>query len=338
MAKAAAAALTFLLATTPPGTRAVETLRSVGGLPAHIAGRFDDIAACQRSASGDYFVFDRKSHAVFMVPASLNGTPKEIVGVGVERGRVLRPSAFDLAPDRTFVVADAPYGNPRVQVFFETGSRLGGFSLPRTDTPGVTLHGVVVSGVGTVEYTGKTVLVSQPESGALLSEYSVDGKLLRAFGALRPTGQEADRDVHLALNTGRIVVDPRGGYYFVFLTGAPMFRKYDASGKPLFERHIQGSELDDYMRDRPDAWPKRTSTGEIPLVMPIVRAAAADADGNLWISLLVPYTYVYDASGDKRRTVQLEAAGVMSPTSLFFDRERRLIVTPGCYAFDTAAR
>src|SRR5688572_6666050 len=142
MGKAAAAALTILLA-PPAGVPATETLRSVGGLPAHIAGRFSDIAACQRSPSGDYFVFDRRSHAVFTVPASLNGTPKEIVGVGVEPGRVLRPSAFDLAPDRTFVVADAPYGVPRVQVFFETGSRLGGFSLPRTGTPGITLNGVV---------------------------------------------------------------------------------------------------------------------------------------------------------------------------------------------------
>ena len=336
MGKAAAAALTILLA-SPAGVPATETLRSVGGLPAHIAGRFNDIAACQRSPSGDYFVFDRRSHAVFTVPASLNGTPKEIVGVGVEPGRVLRPSAFDLAADRTFVVADAPYGVPRVQVFFETGSRLGGFSLPRTETPGITLNGVVVNGVGTVEYTGKTVLVSQPESGALISEYSIEGKLLRAFGPLRGTGQEADRDVHLALNTGRIVVDPRGGFYFVFLTGTPGFRKYDASGKLVFERHIQGAELDDYMRDRPAAWPKRTSATEIPLVLPIVRAAAADADGNLWISLMVPYTYVYDTTGDKRRTVQLAAAGIVSPTSLFFDRDRRLIITPGCYAFETHA-
>ena len=29
----------------------------------------------------------------------------------------------------------------------------------------------------------------------------------------------------------------------------------------------------------------------------MVRAAAADGQGNLWITLMVPYTYVYDADG-----------------------------------------
>ncbi len=65
----------------------------------------------------------------------------------------------------------------------------------------------------------------------------------------------------------------------------------------------------------------------------IVRAAAADADGDLWVSLAMPYTYVYDASGDKRRTVQFRAAGIIAANSLFFTADRRLLVTPGCYAF-----
>jgi hypothetical protein len=38
--------------------------------------------------------------------------------------------------------------------------------------------------------------------------------------------------------------------------------------------------------------------------------------------------------GEKRRTVQFAAAGVLSPTSLFFGRDGRLLVTPGCYAFE----
>ena len=53
--------------------------------------------------------------------------------------------------------------------------------------------------------------------------------------------------------------------------------------------------MDDYVRTRPSSWPRRrTEEGELPIVPPAVRAAAADADGNLWISLSVPYTYVYD--------------------------------------------
>lgn len=316
-----------------PPQSSVEVLKSVEALSAQIAGRFEELGACQRSAAGDYFIFDRRSHAVFAVLASSPETARELVGVGVEKGRVLRPSAFDLAPDRTFIIADAPFASPRVQLFFETGARLGGFALPRSQAPTITLHGVVVSGVASVEYTGKSVFVSQPESGSLITEYTPQGQLVRAFGELRATGQEADRDVHIALNTGRIVVNPLGGFYYVFLAGTPLFRKFDAAGKLLFERHLEGPELDEYVRTIPGAWAKRSGTNDIPLVLPAVRAAAADAAGNLWISLTVPFTYVYDAVGNKRRTVQFSGAGMLSPTSLSFGRDGRLLVTPGCYTF-----
>jgi hypothetical protein len=312
----------------------VEILKSVGGLPAHIAGRFEDIGACEPASSGDYLVFDRRAHMVFAVPAAMDAPPREVVGVGVEAGRVLNPSAFDLAADRTFVIADTPFGQPRVQFFFEGGARIGGFELPRRTAPRVTAHNTFINVISSVRYTGKSVFISQPETGNLITEYSTDGRLLRSFGELRSTGQEADRDVHLALNMGRIALNPQGGLYYVFIGGAPLFRKYDASGKLIHERSIQGVELDDYMRNRPSVWAKR-SEGEIPLVLPAVRTAEADADGNLWISLAVPFTYVYDALGEKSRTVQFVSAGVVSPNGLTFGARGRLFVMPGCYAFDT---
>ena len=312
----------------------VETIRSAGGLPAHIAGAFEDLSTCQQSPAGDYFIFDRRAHAVFTVPASAREGPKKVVGVGAEPGRVLTPTAFDFASDNTFVIADAPYGTQRVQMFFETGARLGGFSFPKTDAPMITSHGLVVSGVAALEYTGKSLFVSQPEVGALVTEYALDGRTLRTFGELRRTGQEHDRDVHLALNIGRLVVNPKGGFYYVFLAGTPTFRKYDAAGRLVFERHIQGVELDEFVHKLPTTWPQRRSGGgEFPLVAATVRTAEADADGNLWVSLMVPYTYVYDGSGDKIRAVQFRAAGELAPNALFFTRTGRLLVTPGCYAF-----
>jgi hypothetical protein len=77
---------------------------------------------------------------------------------------------------------------------------------------------------------------------------------------------------------------------------------------------------------------------EVPFVQPIVRTAAVDPQGQLWISLIVPYTYVYDTHGDKARTAQFSAAGIMSPTSLFFTRGGHILVTPGCYEFDPNRR
>ena len=66
----------------------------------------------------------------------------------------------------------------------------------------------------------------------------------------------------------------------------------------------------------------------------IVRAAAVDAQDRLWVALAVPYAYVYDADGDKVRTVQFRAAGALQPTSLSFAPDGRLLATPGGYVFE----
>jgi len=177
------------------------------------------------------------------------------------------------------------------------------------------------------------VLISQPENGALVIEYLPTGTPLRTFGELRPTGQERDPAVHAALNLGIVLLNPNGGYYFVFLSGVPAFRKYDADGKLVFERAIQGVEMDPYVGKLPTTWPRRA--GDLPLVPAMVRTAAVDRDGNLWISLAAPYTYVYDSSGDKRHIFQFRAAGILAPTHFFFTKDRKVLVTPGCYTFST---
>jgi hypothetical protein len=313
----------------------VETLQSVASLPAHIAGRFGDLAACEQAADGTYFLFDRRAHAVSALPAARDAA-RVIIQIGSEPGRILRPNAFDLATDGTFVVADAPGNHGRVQVFFQTGASLGGFTLPGRELPLIILDGFVMNGVASLEYTGQSVLMSRPETGALVQEYGLDGRTIRSFGELRKTGHEDDREVHLALNAGFVLAHPKGGYYYVFVAGEPAVRRYDASGALVFERHVEGTELDEYARTRPTAWPKRkTEDGQmLPLVRPALRAAAVDPDGRLWISLAGPHTYVYDADGDKRHVVQFRGAGVLSPTSLSFTPKGRLLATPGCYEFD----
>jgi len=194
---------------------------------------------------------------------------------------------------------------------------------------------MVLNGVGSIQFTGETVLLNQPETGVLVSELSLYGEPRRSFGTLRATGQEADQNVHLALNSGLPLIDPAGGFYFVFVSGVPMFRKYDAKGTLLFERHIEGPEVDEYLQSMPSRWPtRRNDDGDVlPLVPPAVRAAGVDRQGRLWISLMQPYTYVYDASGEKIRTVQFRGAAILSPSSLFFAKDGRVLVTPGCYEF-----
>lgn len=327
-----ASAVGLHIGTTP--ALPVETLRAVASMPAHLAGTFTDLAACHTTPDGDYLVFDRRAHSVYRVPPK--GPVRQIIQIGVEPGRILLPLAFDSAPDGTFVIADAPQGTERVQIFFYLGGAVGGFTLPTRTVPQVALGDLVLSGVGSLDYTGKTVLVSHPSSGALVTEYALDGKVLRTFGELRRTGHEQDRELHLALNAGMALALRDGsGFYFVFLSGTPAFRKYDAAGKLLFDRHIEGPELDEHIQSLPSQWPRRkTSIGEFPIVPPSVRTAAIDPDGNLWLSLVSPQTYVYDGGGDKRRTIQFQAAGTVAPSSLHFTKDRRLLVSPGCYVFD----
>jgi len=71
----------------------------------------------------------------------------------------------------------------------------------------------------------------------------------------------------------------------------------------------------------------------MPLVTPTIRTAAVDRGGNLWIAFNVPYTYVYDRDGDKIRTVQFRSAGLMTPSSIFFGRNNKLLITPGLFEF-----
>jgi hypothetical protein len=322
------------LTAAPPRALPIETLTSTSALPAHLAGAIGEITACEQTADGRYFIFDRRAHAVFTVPAARDQVRK-LIEIGTEPGRVLRPTAFDVANDETFVVADAPFDTRRVQVFHSTGTSLGGFTIPGRDVPLIVMEGIVLSGIGSLEYTGHSVLMSQPQNGTLVVEYGLDGRTLRTFGTLRATGHEQDQDVHVGLNAGLVVINPRGGFYYVFLAGVPLFRKYDASGALIFERHIEGTELDEYVQKLPTTWPRRKDQGgrELPLIRPAVRAAAADTDGNLWISLAIPVTYIYDANGDKRRVVQFRAAGIMSPSSLTFTNKGRPLVSPGCYTF-----
>ena len=328
----AAAAIAVLMFAAPAPSR-IELLRSTGGLAAHVAGSFRLPLAYQQTDAGQSFVFDRRAHAVYTIAGDV---AKKVIEVGAEAGRVIDPTAFALDPaDGTFVIADAPFRRQRIQVFTAGGSRMAGFTLQTKEIARVTLDTMVLNGIGSIQFTGRSIVINQPETGALFSELSVYGEPIRTFGDLRKTGQEADHDVHMALNSGFPLIDPDGGFYFVFNAGIPAFRKYDAKGALLFERHIEGPELDEYIRSLPDVWPKRRNgDGDwLPYVPPAIRAAGVDRTGRLWVSLMDPITYVYDRTGERVRTVQFKGADVFAPSSFFFTKDGRVLVTPGCYEF-----
>lgn len=330
----AVTAIAACVAFQAAGPGHVQVLKPTGGLPASLQSKLGLPVSCAQTRAGEYLVLDRRAHTVYAINAARTSA-RQVVQIGTEKGRLLQPAAFALAGD-VMAIADAPAGYERIQLFSPSGSALGAFVLDRKIAARLWLGPIILNGIGSMAFTGKTFVVSRPEAGALIAELAIDGNGLRQFGDLRRTGHEVDRDLHLALNIGLPLVDPTGGFYFVFQTGRPMFRKYDAAGVLLFERHIEGVELDAEIQTQPTSWPRReTEGGTFPLVLPVVRTAAVDPSGRLWVSMMAPVTYVYDRRGDKIRTIEFDTGAPMSPSSFFFTNDGRLLVTPGCYEFST---
>ena len=313
-----------------PGS--LDVLKAVNARAPHVTGLFRDPIGFKQTANGDYYVFDRRGHTVYAVDEA-GAAAKKLVQIGAEDGRLIEPSAFDVAHNGSFAVADAPNGRERVQIFDAAGVRSGGFILPGRGASRIVLGSLSLNGVGTLAFTGRTLLMSHPESGWLMTEYALDGSPLRSMGQLRKTGHENDRDLHLAWNAGIPIAAPDGGFFFVFMAGAPAFRKYDGKGTLVYERVVQGREIDPLVAAIPDRWPRR-SAGELPLVAPMIRTAAVDRSGRLWVSFVIPFTYVFDPGGEKIRTVQFRGAGIVAPASLWFNEKGRILVTPGCYEFN----
>ena len=242
--------IVFALAATIAAI-APEVLVAVDAIPAHLAGRFRESRGFSQAAAGHFLIFDRRAHTVFGIDEAMSAA-YPIVEIGAEPGRILGPTAFGAAADGSFVVADAPRGQGRVQVFSPAGQLLQHFLLPGPARTRLMIDGFAGSGVAGLHYTGTSVLICQPEWGGLITEYSLLGQPLRTFGQLRATGHESDPDVHLALNSGLALAAPDGGYFFVFQAGRPVLRKYDAQGRLQFERQVQGREIDAVVASLPD--------------------------------------------------------------------------------------
>lgn len=326
------ALLAFALATTGVARPAADVLQAVAAAPAHVVTKFDDDAAFAVTRDGEYVVLDRRGHGVYVFDAA--GTKvRRIVSAGTGPGELFQPLALALNADDLIAVADSPNGLDRVQYFASNGLRVGGFYLPLAPQPRLTAANMLLASGGSLIFSGSTFVVNRPEWGALVTEHDVTGRVIRQMGSLRQIGLVPDRDLDIAMNIGIPLGTRDGGFLFVFQTGVPMFRKYSRDGRVEFERHVQGPELDARILALPTVWPPRAA-GSTPVVPPMVRAAALDAEGRLWISLAVPYTYVYDQAGEKIRTIQFRGAGVLSPTSLYFTSKGRLLVAPGGYEFE----
>ena len=252
--------------------------------------------------------------------------------IGAEDGRVIEPSAFDVAFNGSFAVADAPNGRERVQIFDAAGVRTGGFLLPGRGASRVVLGTLSLNGVGTLSFNGRSLLMSHPETGWLITEYALTASPMRSIGQLRKTGHESDRDLHLALNAGIPLADPKGGFYFVFMAGQPAFRKYDAAGDA------------DLRADHPGPRDRSAGRGD-PRSLAAARrrrAAAGRAGGSnrgrrsirQALGFLRSTVFLCLRRAARRSGPSSSAARAsFRPSSLWFNEDGRILVTPGCYEF-----
>jgi hypothetical protein len=97
------------------GAAGVEVLQSIGGLPPHIVGLFEEPLAFQQTPDGPYYVFDRRAHSVYTVNPERTAARK-LVAIGQELGKIIQPRGFDTSPTGAFVVADAPRGVARADI------------------------------------------------------------------------------------------------------------------------------------------------------------------------------------------------------------------------------
>ena len=287
---------------------------------------FAEPAGYGRVPDGPAYVFDRRGHSVHTVNPG-DRSVRTLVAIGGEPGRLLEPSAFDVAADGSFAVADAPGGRERIQVFGPAGIRIGGFTRAGRTAARVAIGSLVLSGVGSLVYTGPTVVLSGSDTGWLLTVHAAR----RAYPQHRPAPRHRPRRrSRTAPRAERRSRAPRWGTAASSSSSSPARRPSagtSAPGEMMFERVIQGRDLEsDPVAVLPQRWPPAPSVcaGGAAGRRQSSAPRLSIREGALWVSFVLPFTYVFDADGEKIRTVQFRAAGVVAPSSLTFPGRDRL--------------
>ena len=192
---------------------------------------------------------------------------------------------------------------------------------------------MVVSGIASIQFTGSSILISQPENGALVTEYAASGREGRSFGELRATGHEADRDLHLALNSGIPLVDPSAGSSSCSTPAFRCFANTTAMAACVFERRMQGAETDRIIERLPAQWPRRD--GELRgRALDRARRGRRSPRQPVGLASSIPTRTSSIRRATRFGRCSSAASTSIAPTGLFFTANDRLLVTPGLFEFD----
>ena len=215
----------------------------------------------------------------------------------------------------------------------------GGFFLPGRGASRVVLGSLSLNGVGTLSFNGRIAADEPSRNGMADDGVRLDGY---ADAIDRAAAEDRPRSRSRSASRAELGHPDRRSETAVFSScswpAQPAFRKYDDKGALIYERIVQGREIDPLVAAIPDRWPRR-SAGELPLVAPMVRTAAVDRSGRLWISFVIPFSYVYDAGGEKiqdrpvprRRESCRRPASGSTKRAGFWSHQGVMNSTPGCH-------
>lgn len=253
----------------------------------------------------DLYVVSERTRNSILVLNQRAEVLKEIGGIGSAPDKLFRPGYVDVADDGVIYVQDG--GNERIQSFDLEGRHLGGF--------------VTTQYMGFAAGAGGEVYLGQPERGKLISVYSRAGKRLRSFGALKTFSEvygldqsHKDETYRNAINRVRLTVDGDGNILVSFML-APLIQKYTPQGDLVFERRLEGPEIDRL------AEMVASDLGESRLTMSLdgvperVMALEATAlpGGKINVVLIDGSVYVADQEGRRVRVINTQAAPTFTP-------------------------
>jgi hypothetical protein len=240
------------------------------------------------SHNGKYFLTDFEGNRILIVNERME-LERDFGRIGSGPGRLFHPGYLDIGPDGTVFVEDA--GNERIAKFDQSGNYLGELRVPP--------H------LGLAVGSQNELYLGDPYEGHLVSVYSSSGQKLRSFGQLKkfsdvygPAFSDKDAPYTIAFNRVRLATDEEGNVYVSFML-TPLIQKYSPNGTLLFERPLEGPELDQlfeaiqktkYIATRGDGADARIIALD-PVIDP--------SNGNIMVPLVDGSIYVADREGRK---------------------------------------
>lgn len=270
-----------------------EKARRYRRVPLFEGFQFDQPEDVRRDSQGNYYIVDSRRHRICVFDPAMK-FKYQIGQLGQGPQDLYYPGDLVFDAKEQLYVMD--FGNMRVQIFDKTGRRVGGFGY------GQKAIEIAVTRRG-------EIYLNQPTKGHLISVYSAEGKLLRQFGELMSLsraypGRADDPKYRIPLSRVTTALDEQDNLYVAYIF-VPLIQKYDARGRLLWERRLEGP-LGDLMSQQ--FWVNEkdsllTLTRSIDgLQMPVISKDIAydDRSRRLFVLLsLVDIIYVADDNGRK---------------------------------------